>query len=150
MLQTGPLEQNKNPTGLVSHRGSKTPLVTGIESNTSTSGGWTPLHHQDTSLWWNWMVNGLHLYRAFIQSALQLPHIHPFIHRRRCQTCKVTTNTSGAGRVRWRLAQGHLDTLLGGGGARGSNQQPSCCQTTALTSWAKASLLHCFLHTITH
>jgi len=32
------------------------------------------------------MVNGLHLY-----SALQLPHIHPFIHRRQCQPCKVTT-----------------------------------------------------------
>jgi len=38
------------------------------------------------------------------------PHIHPFIPRRRCQPCKVTTNTSGAGRVRWRLAQGLLDT----------------------------------------
>jgi len=30
---------------------------------------------------------------------LQLPDIHPFIHRRRCQPCKVTTNTSGAGGV---------------------------------------------------
>jgi len=66
--------------------------------------------------------------------SLQLPHIHPFTDRRRCQPCKVTTNTSGAGRVRWRLAQGHLDTWLGGGGARGPNQEPSCCQTTDLTS----------------
>jgi len=32
-----------------------------------------------------------------------LPHIHPFLHRRRCRPCKVTTDTSGAGRVRWRL-----------------------------------------------
>jgi len=43
---------------------------------------------------------------AFIQSAVQLSHIHPFKHRRRCQPCKVTTNTSGAGRVRG-FAQGH-------------------------------------------
>jgi len=35
-----------------------------------------------------------------------------------------TTNMLGAVRVRWRLAQGHLDTWLGAG-ARGSNQQPS-------------------------
>jgi len=55
--------------------------------------------------------------------------IHPFIHQQRCQPCKATTNTSGAGRVRC-LAQGHLDTLLGG--ARGSNQQPSGWQTTTL------------------
>jgi len=39
-----------------------------------------------------------------------LPHIHPLIHRQWCQPCKVTTNTSGAGRVRWCLAQGHLHT----------------------------------------
>jgi len=44
------------------------------------------------------MVNGFYLYSAFILSALQLPHIHPF---------KVTTNMSGAVKVR-RLAQGHL------------------------------------------
>jgi len=62
------------------------------------------------------MVNELHLYRVFI-SALRLPHVHPFIHRRRCHSCKATTNTSGAVRVRWCLAQGHLDTWLGG--ARG-------------------------------
>jgi len=35
----------------------------------------------------------------------------------------VRTNTSGAVRVRWCLAQGHLNTWLGE--ARGSNQQPS-------------------------
>jgi len=59
----------------------------------------------------------LHLYSAFIKIALQLPHIHPFIHRRRCQPCKVTTNTSGVVKC---LAQGNLkpatfllpDTLL--------------------------------------
>ena len=35
------------------------------------------------------------------------------------------------------LAQGHLDTWLGG--ARGSNQQPYGGQTTALTCWAAAA-----------
>jgi len=65
-------------------------------------------------------------------------HIHPFIHRRWCQPCNVTTNTSGAGRVMWCLAQGrHLDTYLGG--ALGSNQQPSGCQITALISWDTAA-----------
>jgi len=82
-----------------------------------------------------YMVNGLHLYSTFIQSTLQLPHIHPFIHRRWCQPCKVTTNTSGGEvRVRWCLAQG----------ARGSNQQLSGFQTTALTSWATAAQ-YCWL-----
>jgi len=52
------------------------------------------------------MGNGLHLYRVFIQSALQ--YCLTFTHRRRCQPRKVTTNTSGA---------------------RGSNQRPSFCQT---------------------
>jgi len=71
------------------------------------------------------MINGLHLYSAFLRSALQLPHIHPFIHRRWCQPTRQEQLGLG-------FAQGHLDTELGG--ARGSNQQPSCCQTTALTS----------------
>jgi len=48
-----------------------------------------------------------------------LPYIHPFIHRRWCQPCKVTTSMSAAVRVKC-LAQGHLDTWLGR--ARGSNQ----------------------------
>jgi len=55
---------------------------------------------------------------------------HSPIHTHiRCQPCKATTNTSGAVRVSWCLAQGHLNTELGGG-ARRSNQQPSGCQTT--------------------
>ena len=45
-------------------------------------------------------------------SDLPLPDIHPFIHRH--QPCKVTTNTSGAVRVRWCLAQGHLHTQRSG------------------------------------
>jgi len=53
----------------------------------------------------------------------------------------VPTNTSGAVRVRVRsLAQGHLDTSLGG--ARGSNQQPSCWQTRFyLLGYCRPSLL---------
>ena len=37
------------------------------------------------------MVNGLHLYSAFIQSALQyLPLIHPFTHQRRLAAMQGT------------------------------------------------------------
>ena len=47
------------------------------------------------------------------------PHIHPFIltftHWRRSQPRRATASWSGAVRVR-RLAQGHLDTQLGGAG----------------------------------
>ena len=55
------------------------------------------------------LVNGAHLYSAFIQSSLQcLTNIHPFMytftHRQRRQL-----SWSGAVRVR-RLAQGHNDT----------------------------------------
>jgi len=79
------------------------------------------------------------IYIALLSKALYsiASHSHPFVHRRRCQPCKVTTNTSGPVRVGWCLAQGHLDTWLGG--ARGSNQQPLCCQTIALSSWATAT-----------
>ena len=64
------------------------------------------------------MLNGLYLYSASLTSGHSkrftiLPHIHPFMntftHRRRCQPCKASTNSSGAGGVRC-LAQGHLDT----------------------------------------
>jgi len=48
--------------------------------------------------------------RFYPNRFIVLPHIHPFIHRRRCRPCKVTTNTAGGGRVRWCLAQGHLHT----------------------------------------
>ena len=62
------------------------------------------------------MVNGLHLYSAFLTSGhskhfAMLPNIHPFIHtfthRRRSRPCKATASSPGAVRVR-RLAQGHL------------------------------------------
>jgi len=55
------------------------------------------------------------VYIAFLSKAFTfLPHIHPFIHtfthRRRCQPCKATASWSGAVKVRWCLAQGHLHT----------------------------------------
>ena len=79
------------------------------------------------------LVNGLHLYSAFIQSALQfLPLIHPFTHTH------IHTPTAIGCHARYqpahqeqlgvrRLAQGHFDTPR-----VGSNRQPSDCQTTAL------------------
>ena len=49
------------------------------------------------------MVNGPHLYSAFIQSALVLTDIHPFMHtftcRRRSQPHRATASSSGALRV---------------------------------------------------
>ena len=39
----------------------------------------------------------------------------PLTHRRRSQPCKATASSSGAVRVRC-LAQGHLNTQLGGAG----------------------------------
>ena len=60
------------------------------------------------------MVNGLHLYSAFIQSALQRPLIHPFTHTFTHQWRQATMQ--GAGRpAHWEqfgvqcLAQGHFD-----------------------------------------
>jgi len=55
-----------------------------------------------------------------------LPHIHPFIRRRRCRPCKVTTNTSCSGTPQ------HLARRQSPGIE--PSWQPSCCQTTALTS----------------
>ena len=81
------------------------------------------------------MVNGLHLYSAFIQSALQfLPLIHPFTHT----FTHIHTPTAIGCHARYQparqeqlgvrcLAQGHFDTPR-----VGSNRQPSDCQTTAL------------------
>jgi hypothetical protein len=75
------------------------------------------------------MVNGLQLYHAFLTSGRSkrftiLPNIHPFTHtfthRRRSLPRRATASSSGAVRVR-RLAQGHLDTQLGGAGDRTSN-----------------------------
>ena len=65
------------------------------------------------------MSNGLHLYSAnqrpkrftILPNIPQLIHIH----RWRCQPRRATASSSGAVRVRC-LAQGHLDTHLGGAG----------------------------------
>ena len=59
---------------------------------------------------------------AFIQRDLQ-PFIHTciFIHIRRwCRQRRVTASLTGAVRVRC-VAQGHLDTMLGGAGDQTSN-----------------------------
>jgi len=62
-----------------------------------------------------YMVNGKRIkWIAFIlrfypERLTILRHTQPFIHQRWCQPCKVTSNTSGAVRVRWCLAQGHLE-----------------------------------------
>jgi len=42
------------------------------------------------------MVNGLHLYSAFIQSALHWPLIHPFTHQWRQLPCKALACSLGA------------------------------------------------------
>lgn len=55
-----------------------------------------PRHTATGAITGQQMVIRLSLYRTFIQSVLQLPHIQPFIDWRRCQPCKGTTNTSGA------------------------------------------------------
>ena len=53
-----------------------------------------------------------------------LSDVHPFVHtfaqQRKCKAGKVTASSSGTVRVR-RLAQGHLDTRLGGAGNRTMN-----------------------------
>ena len=56
---------------------------------------------------------------AFIQSNLQ-PFTHTFTHRRQSQPRRVTDSVSGAVRM-WCLAQGHLDTQLGGARDQTSN-----------------------------
>ena len=82
------------------------------------------------------MVNGLHLYSAFIQSAVQfMPLIHPshtHIHTPTAIGCHARYQPARQEQsgVR-RLAQGHFDTPR-----VGSNRQPPDCQTTALTTWA--------------
>ena len=87
---------------------------------------------------WLKMVNGLHLYSAFIQSTVQfMPLIHPsthiFTHQRQLAAMQGTNQEQF--RVR-RLAQGHFDMLR-----VGSNRQPSDCQMTALTFWAASPIL---------
>ena len=77
------------------------------------------------------MVNGLHLYSAFIQSAVQLmPHspVHTHIHTPTAIGCHARHQPARQEQLGVRcLAQGHFDTPR-----VGSNRQPSDCQTTAL------------------
>ena len=70
------------------------------------------------------MVNGLHLYTAFLTSGLSkrftiLPNIHPFIHtfthQRRCQPRRATASSSGA------VSQSGLGELLPWSGLCGSS-----------------------------
>ena len=73
------------------------------------------------------MVNGLHLYSAFIRSAVQFM---PLIHPTTAIGCHARYQPARQEQLGVRcLAQGHCDTLR-----VGSNRQPSDCQTTALTS----------------
>ena len=75
------------------------------------------------------MVNGLHLYSAFIQSAVQfMPLIHPFTRTPTAIGCHARHQPARQEQLGVRrLAQGHFDTAR-----LGSNRQPSDCQTTAL------------------
>jgi len=88
------------------------------------------------------MVNGKWIAiisRFYPKCFTVLPHIQRFIHGRRCQPCKVTTNTSGAVRVRWCLAQAGMDYRTGlpgpGPGAhelRGPLSQNLCMKSLLL------------------
>ena len=60
-----------------------------------------------------------HLADAFIQSDLHRL-IQTLTHRWQSQPCKATASSSGAVRVKC-LAQGHINTQLGGAGDRTSN-----------------------------
>ena len=75
------------------------------------------------------MVNGLYLFSAVLTSSHSKrftirhnihPFMHTFTHRRRCHPRRAIASSSGAVRAR-RLAQGHLETQLGGDGDRTSN-----------------------------
>ena len=82
-------------------------------------------HRGDCGRFQRWMVNGLHLYsgghsKRFTISLNIHPSMHTFTHPRWCQPCKATASSPGAVRVRC-LAEGHLDTRLGGAGDRNSN-----------------------------
>ena len=79
------------------------------------------------------MVNGRHLYSAFIQSTVQfMPLIHPFTHTLMVISCHERYQPAHQEQLGVRcLAQGHFILPR-----EGLNRQPSDCQTTALTSWA--------------
>ena len=77
------------------------------------------------------MVNGLHLYSAFIQSALQFfashSPIHTHIHTPTAIGCHARYQPARQEQLGVRCLGGHFDTPR-----VGSNRQPSDCQTTAL------------------
>ena len=74
------------------------------------------------------MVNGLHLYSAFIQSTVQfMPLIHPFTHTHQ-RRLDAMQGTNQLVRSNWVLGVLLRDTSTCGG----SNRQPSDCQTTTL------------------
>ena len=74
------------------------------------------------------MVNGLHFYSAFIQSAVQfmplIHHSHTLTHQQRLAAMQGTNQLV---RSNWGLGV-LLRAMVG------SNQQPSDCQMTTLTS----------------
>ena len=80
------------------------------------------------------LVNGLHLYSAFIQSAVQFyashSPIHTHIHTPTAIGCHARYQPARQEQLGVRgLAQGHFDTPR-----VGLNRQPSDCQMTTLTS----------------
>ncbi|CAL8365855.1 unnamed protein product [Arctogadus glacialis] len=93
--------------------------------NAGLHGGASPLH---THCMMMETITINHLADAFIQSDLHRL-IHTLTHRRQSQPCKATASSSGAVRVKC-LAQGHIDTQLGG--ARDGTSNLSVNKTTAL------------------
>ena len=74
---------------------------------------------------------------VFIQSNLK-PSIHTFTHRRRSQPRKRAASSLGAVRIMC-LAQGHLNTQLGGAGDRTSS--PLIIMATMATKWVTQKTL---------
>ena len=71
------------------------------------------------------MVNGLHLYSAFIQSALQFLPLILIFHTPTAIGCHARSQPARQEQLGVRcLAQGHFNTPR-----VGSNRQPSACQT---------------------
>ena len=86
-----------------------------------------------------------HLADAFIQSDLHRL-THTLTHRRQGRPCKAIASSSGAVRVKC-LAQGHIDTQLGGAGDGTSNLR---LLDNCSTSWAKPtqhSITACMMST---
>ena len=83
-------------------------------------------------------INGLYLYSAFIQSAVQLmPFIHPFTHQ---WWLAAMQGTNQLIRSNWGFGVMLRDTSTHPGRDRTGN--PSDCQTTGLTSLAIPPSIH--------